>query len=110
MHLAGRVSFVAVGGLIAGKAAGGHPSTVPLPMAIQDVMLLIAIVTIFIVSKVAGVCAMERRMKDSTLAFAVMGARQPSSSPVSRKVPAASAPNHAVKPASSRRRNCAVAA
>jgi|GEM_PF-6770569 len=44
-------------------------------MTIQDIMLVIAIVTMVIALVVAGV-AMERRMKDPTIALAVMGARR----------------------------------
>ncbi|HRA19856.1 MAG TPA: hypothetical protein PLZ56_05390 [Anaerolineae bacterium] len=44
-------------------------------MTIQDIMLVIAIVTMVIALVVAGV-AMERRMKDPTIALVVMGARR----------------------------------
>lgn len=45
-------------------------------MTIQDTMLEIAIVTMVIALVVAGVYAMERRMKDPTIALAIMGARR----------------------------------
>lgn len=45
-------------------------------MTIQDAMLVIAIVTMVIASVVAGVYAMERRVKDPTIALAIMGARR----------------------------------
>ncbi len=44
-------------------------------MTIQDIMLVIAIVTMVIALVVAGVHA-ERRMKDPTIALAIMGARR----------------------------------
>lgn len=44
-------------------------------MTIQDTMLVIAIVTMVITLVVAGVHA-ERRMKDPTIALAIMGARR----------------------------------
>lgn len=44
-------------------------------MTIQDAMLVIAIVTMVIALVVAGIHA-ERRMKDPTIALAIMGARR----------------------------------
>ena len=44
-------------------------------MTIQDTLLVIVIVTMVIALVVAGV-AMERRMKDPTIALVVMGARR----------------------------------